>query len=71
MLLSERQRVDTVSSASTAVLLPLLKEHSFSLPLGPVENTAVQTHACDLTGTDGSYREAFGSPPLAAALNPW
>lgn len=52
------------------MLLPLLKEHSFSLSLGPVENTAVQTNACDLTGTDGSYREAFGSPPLDAALNP-
>lgn len=60
-----------VSLAAAAMLLPSPKEHSFSVLVGPVGNAAVQTNTYGLTGTDGSYREVFGSPPVDAALNPW
>lgn len=46
--LYEYQRVGRVSSATTTVLLPLLKKHSFFLSLGPLENTAAQTNPVTL-----------------------
>jgi len=53
-----------------AMLLYLLKEHGFSVLVGPANNAVVQANICGLTGTNGSYKEAFGSPALDAALNP-